>query len=58
MEVFLARQPIFDRKKQVVAYELLYRSSVKNTYDLSISGDLATASVVVEIGRASCRERV
>lgn len=48
MEVFLARQPIFDRKKQVVAYELLYRSSVKNTYDLSINGDLATASVVVD----------
>lgn len=48
MEVFLARQPIFNRKKKVVAYEILYRNGNKNTYDLSINGDLATASVVVD----------
>lgn len=48
MEVFLARQPIFDTKLQVVAYEILYRSGNKNIYDLSIDGDLATTSVVVD----------
>lgn len=48
MEVFMARQPIFNTKMQVVAYELLYRSGSKNTYDLSIDGDLATTSVVVD----------
>ena len=48
MEVFLARQPIFDVHKKVVAYEILYRSGMKNTYDISINGDLATASVVVD----------
>ena len=26
MEVFVARQAIFDRKRQLYAYELLYRS--------------------------------
>lgn len=48
MEVFLARQPIFDVHKKVIAYEILYRSSMKNTYDISINGDLATASVVID----------
>lgn len=48
MEVFLARQPIFDTRLKVVAYEILYRSGNKNIYDLSIDGDLATTSVVVD----------
>lgn len=48
MEVFLARQPIFDTRLKVVAYEILYRSGSKNIYDLSIDGDLATTSVVVD----------
>lgn len=48
MEVFLARQPIFDTSLKVVAYEILYRSGNKNTYDISINGDLATASVVID----------
>ncbi len=48
MDVFLARQPIFNRNRHVVAYEILYRSSAKNTYDLGIDGDMATASVVMD----------
>ncbi|OPY64472.1 MAG: putative cyclic-di-GMP phosphodiesterase AdrB [Syntrophorhabdaceae bacterium PtaU1.Bin034] len=32
-DIFVARQPIFDPKQNVLAYELLYRSSMKNTYD-------------------------
>ncbi|MGO4076228.1 hypothetical protein, partial [Staphylococcus aureus] len=31
MRVFVARQPIFNRKEQVVSYELLYRDSETNT---------------------------
>ncbi|MCP5106652.1 MAG: HDOD domain-containing protein [bacterium] len=30
MNIFIARQPIFDRKKNVYAYELLYRSDLEN----------------------------
>jgi len=46
VEIFLARQPIFNRKKQVVAYEILYREGVKNVYDPENDGDMATTSVV------------
>jgi len=33
METFIARQPIFDRKAEVVAYELLFRSSLENYFN-------------------------
>ena len=34
MDVFVARQPIFDRKSRVYAYELLYRSNaVRNEFN-------------------------
>lgn len=46
MEIFVARQPIFNERKHVVAYEILYRSSSRNVYDLNQDGDKATASVV------------
>jgi len=32
-EVFVARQPIFNTKQQLFAYELLYRSSRENAFD-------------------------
>lgn len=35
MSVFVARQPIFDRKKKVYGYELLFRSGLENAYDSS-----------------------
>jgi c-di-GMP-related signal transduction protein len=43
--VFVARQPIFDAKENVVAYELLYRSSFNNAYDFS-DGTSATLNVI------------
>lgn len=46
MEVFVARQPIFDRKKNVTAYELLFRSSIENFYDGSLDGDRSTSRVI------------
>ncbi len=46
MDVFLARQPIFNVHKRVVAYEILYRQGVKNIYEENFDGDLATTTVV------------
>lgn len=45
MDVFIARQPIFDRKQQVYGYELLYRLGTDNFYPGS-DGDRATAEVI------------
>jgi len=33
MEVFIARQPIFDRRREVYGYELLFRSGLENYFD-------------------------
>jgi EAL and modified HD-GYP domain-containing signal transduction protein len=45
MDIFVARQPIFDSKKQVVGYELLHRSGLTaNTYS---AGDGTEASLAV-----------
>lgn len=41
MEAFIARQPIFDLKQKVYAYELLFRSSMENVFTHS---DLNQAS--------------
>ncbi|WP_226675064.1 EAL and HDOD domain-containing protein [Rossellomorea aquimaris] len=46
MEVFVARQPIFDRNQETVAYELLYRNNELNIFP-DIDGDQATADVII-----------
>ncbi|MBM7561366.1 EAL and HDOD domain-containing protein [Fusibacter tunisiensis] len=48
MNIFVARQPIFNTRKQVVAYEILYRSNFKNVYDVNQDADVATVSVVTD----------
>lgn len=45
MEHFIARQPIFDTKRRVYAYELLFRSGLHNYFD-SDDHDQAAASVI------------
>jgi len=45
MEVFVARQPIFDLKLNVFAYELLYRD--KDNLAIINDGDKATSNVVI-----------
>jgi len=45
MDIFIARQPIFDVKKKVYAYELLYRTGQQNQSNV-IDGDQATSSVI------------
>lgn len=46
MEVFVARQPIFNAKEEVFGYELLYRNNQDNTFP-DINGDQATAEVII-----------
>ena len=48
MEVFVARQPIFDNKIEVVAYELLYRNGMFNRAEL-IDDNQATTDVVTNV---------
>lgn len=45
MDVYVARQPIFDRNMNIYGYELLYRRSRKNVYE-GIDDNQATASVI------------
>jgi len=46
MNVYMARQPIFDIENNVYAYELLYRSNGQDNLYNGISGDESTADVV------------
>ncbi len=45
MEVFVARQPIFDAQKDVYAYELLFRSGFEEYYD-SLGSQKASADLM------------
>ncbi len=46
MELYVARQPIFDRNKAVVGYELLHRESEKYNEYSTPDGELATSRVI------------
>ncbi|MFZ7133785.1 MAG: EAL and HDOD domain-containing protein [Eubacteriales bacterium] len=46
MEVFVARQPIFNRLKDVVAYELFYRKHGENSLEV-MNKDSASATVIM-----------
>jgi len=45
MKVFLARQAIFDRSNNVIAYELLFRNGYENVYNC-VDGNKATLNVI------------
>ncbi len=45
MDVFVARQPIFDIEKKIYAYELLFRSGESNGFP-DIDGETATTSLL------------
>lgn len=45
MDIFVARQPIFDRSNTVIAYELLYRNGYENYYN-NTDGNNATLNVI------------
>lgn len=46
MEVFIGRQPIFNRDEEIVAYELLYRNNGVNKFP-QIDSDKATIEVLI-----------
>lgn len=46
MYFFVARQPILDKDKKLVAYELLFRDGVENVFPIKTSLDLATSRVI------------
>lgn len=45
MDIFLARQPIFDINRKIFGYELLFRNGLENAFP-DIDGDTATSSVL------------
>lgn len=46
MDIFVARQPIFNRENKIFAYELLYRNSLENFFDPSVNSSKATAILI------------
>ncbi len=48
-QTFVARQPIFDERDRVFAYELLFRSGLENYFNnVDTTHDLATSQVISE----------
>ncbi|MBF0524726.1 MAG: HDOD domain-containing protein [Deltaproteobacteria bacterium] len=45
MEIYLARQPIFDKNKKIYGYELLFRDGMANIFP-NIDGDEATSKIL------------
>ncbi|KUP09120.1 hypothetical protein Q73_00895 [Bacillus coahuilensis m2-6] len=46
MEVYVARQPIYNEHNEIFAYELLYRNNQTNAFP-NIDGDVATSDVII-----------
>ncbi|GAA0084326.1 EAL domain-containing protein [Clostridium sp. CTA-7] len=49
MDIFIARQGIYDVEEKVIAYELLYRNSLNNSFNGSIEDEVATYKVIENI---------
>lgn len=47
MDIFIARQAILNKAKKVFAYEILFRTGMKNAMDTSVDGYTATTNVMV-----------
>ena len=45
MDIYVARQPIFNQEKKIFGYELLFRDSMKNVFS-GIDGNTATSKVL------------
>ncbi|MFL0197421.1 EAL and HDOD domain-containing protein [Clostridium sp. WILCCON 0269] len=46
MDIFIARQPIFDRYNQIYGYELLFRDNMEKNRCIENDGDKATMEVI------------
>lgn len=49
MQVFVARQPIFDTRRRAVAYELLFRTSMENWFPAGFDGDMASSRMIADV---------
>lgn len=47
LNVFVARQPIFDRSGNIFGYELLYRNSASNSFPKGVDPEQATVDLLV-----------
>ncbi len=45
MQIYVARQPIFNKSKETIAYELLFRDSMSNAFP-DVDGETATSKVL------------
>ncbi len=45
MDIYVARQPIFNQEKKIFGYELLFRDSMQNVFS-GVDGDTATSKVL------------
>ncbi len=46
--VFIARQPIFDKDQNIFGYELLFRSGLDNFFDTSLDQDYASSKMLMD----------
>ncbi|MGL4850825.1 MAG: EAL and HDOD domain-containing protein [Clostridium sp.] len=58
MNVFFAKQAIYNSDKEIVAYELLHRNSYKNEFDKSIEENEATYKIINTISNLGIKEIV
>ena len=49
IDIFVGRQPIFNRNLEVIAYELLFRNGSKNNHAMILGGDAASAQVMMNV---------
>jgi EAL and modified HD-GYP domain-containing signal transduction protein len=49
MDIYIARQPIFNRHKRLFAYEVLYRSGMDNAFPAEVDSDEATHTVLAHV---------
>ena len=54
MDIFIGRQPIFDRNLKVVGYELLYRNGNVSSYNCD-DGDRATENLLYNVSSMGLR---
>jgi EAL and modified HD-GYP domain-containing signal transduction protein len=47
MDIYIARQPIFDKDYQIFGYELLYRDSFENAFSGDLSDNVATSLLLL-----------
>ena len=49
IDIFVGRQPIFNREMEVIAYELLFRGNTQDNHAMIIGGDAASAQVMMNV---------